>query len=207
MKRLLSLSIILCLLAGTASYAGVQYEDVVYLKNGFIIRGVIIEQVPGEQIRIKSRDGNVFVFSMEEVERFGKEEVPLKGPEKRPDVAWLLSFVISGGGQFYNGDIGKGVVALTLSIAGFALFYVYYPQEAWGPPATRNKELAYGGLAVAAGVWIWSMIDAPRTAQRLNAERGYTSIDVPLSDQLTLRFAPIERRDGVTQTTIRLGLR
>lgn len=214
MKRLFSLSVILCLVASAASYAGVQYEDVVYLKDGSIIRGVIIEQIPGEQLKIRTRDGSVLVFSMEEIERFGKQEVHIKGPEKNPTMAWFFSFLISGGGQFYNGQIGKGIVMLTLSIAGSVVFLTNYPEETldcgWyycDVVESGNEGLSYAGLAVASGVWIWSMIDAPVTASRLNAERGYTSIDVPLGEQLAFRFTPVERRDGVTQTTIRLGWR
>jgi len=59
------------------SYAQ-QYEDIVYLKNGSIIHGTIIEQIPGESIKIKSKDGNLFVFKMDEIEKMTKEEVIIK---------------------------------------------------------------------------------------------------------------------------------
>ncbi len=48
-------------------------EEVVYLKNGSIIRGVIMEQVPGETLKIGTKDGNVFVYQMNEVEKITKE--------------------------------------------------------------------------------------------------------------------------------------
>lgn len=48
--------------------------DVVYLKNGSIIRGVIIEQVPNESLKVQTRDGSVFFYAMAEVEKIGKEE-------------------------------------------------------------------------------------------------------------------------------------
>ena len=50
-----------------------KYEDVVYLKNGSIIHGIIIETVAGESIKIKTNDGNTFVFKMEEIEKTTKE--------------------------------------------------------------------------------------------------------------------------------------
>ena len=50
-------------------------QDVVYLKNGSIIRGLVIEQVPGKSLKIRTRDGSVFVYTMEEVEKITKEEV------------------------------------------------------------------------------------------------------------------------------------
>ncbi len=41
-----------------------QMIDVVYLKNGSIIRGVIVEQVPNKSLTIKTADGNVFVLQL-----------------------------------------------------------------------------------------------------------------------------------------------
>jgi len=54
----------------------VQYEDVVYLKNGSVIRGIIIEQIPNESIKIKTADRNIFVFTLDEIEKIAKEELP-----------------------------------------------------------------------------------------------------------------------------------
>ena len=50
-----------------------EYQDVVYLKNGSIIRGMIIEQIPNKSIKIQTKDGNVFVFEMDEIEKITKE--------------------------------------------------------------------------------------------------------------------------------------
>ncbi|MDR0954946.1 MAG: hypothetical protein LBM20_06165 [Rikenellaceae bacterium] len=50
-----------------------NYEDVVHLKNGSVIRGVIVEQVPNESLKIETRDGNLFVYQMSEVEKMTKE--------------------------------------------------------------------------------------------------------------------------------------
>ncbi|MDP2693095.1 MAG: hypothetical protein Q8O88_05660 [bacterium] len=51
-----------------------NYQDVVYLKNGSIIRGVIIEQVPNESIKIETSDRSIFVYQMDEIEKITKEE-------------------------------------------------------------------------------------------------------------------------------------
>jgi len=50
-----------------------QYVDVVYLKNGSIIRGTIIEQTPNVSLKIQTKDGSIFVYKMEEVEKMTKE--------------------------------------------------------------------------------------------------------------------------------------
>jgi hypothetical protein len=49
------------------------YMDVVYLKNGSIIKGIIVEQYPNVQIKIQTKDGNLFVFKMDEIEKITKE--------------------------------------------------------------------------------------------------------------------------------------
>jgi hypothetical protein len=51
-----------------------EMEDVVYLKNGSVIRGIIIEQIPNESIKIKTRDDNIFVYKLEEISKISKEE-------------------------------------------------------------------------------------------------------------------------------------
>jgi flagellar hook protein FlgE len=50
-----------------------EFVEVVYLKNGGIVRGVIIEQIPNVQLKIQTMDQNVFVFKMDEIEKITKE--------------------------------------------------------------------------------------------------------------------------------------
>lgn len=61
------------------SIAQAGYEDVVYLKNGSIIHGIIIEQVPNQSVKIQTKDGNVFVYRIDEVEKLTKEQVKGSG--------------------------------------------------------------------------------------------------------------------------------
>ncbi len=53
-----------------------HYEDVVYLKNGSVIRGIITEQIPNQSIRIETADRNIFVFDVSEIEKMTREEIP-----------------------------------------------------------------------------------------------------------------------------------
>ena len=50
-------------------------QEVVYLKNGSVIKGVVIEQTPGVALKIKTYDGSIFVYSMSDVEKITKEEI------------------------------------------------------------------------------------------------------------------------------------
>lgn len=53
-------------------------EDVVYLKNGSIIRGLIIEQIPNESLKIQTKDRNVFAFTFDEILKITKEIPPVE---------------------------------------------------------------------------------------------------------------------------------
>lgn len=82
MKYLFGLIVIVITLQiiSVHSYAQ-QYEDVVYLKNGSVVHGTILEQVIGESVKIKTKDGNLFVFKQDEIEKLTKEEIILKKEE------------------------------------------------------------------------------------------------------------------------------
>jgi hypothetical protein len=50
-----------------------EYVDVLYLKNGSIIKGLIIEQIPNTSVKIKTADGSIFVHVMDDVIKITKE--------------------------------------------------------------------------------------------------------------------------------------
>jgi len=47
---------------------GQSCEKIFHLKNGSIIRGVVIEEKPGIEYKLRTTDGNIFVFHVEEIE-------------------------------------------------------------------------------------------------------------------------------------------
>ncbi len=47
--------------------------EVVYLKNGSIIKCTVIEQVIDDYIKIKTSDGSIYVYKMTEVEKIVKD--------------------------------------------------------------------------------------------------------------------------------------
>ena len=79
---MLPLILIMCLTASVAvsQVFAQQMEDVVYLKNGGVVRGTIVEQIPDKSLKIQTRDGNVLVFTMDEIAKLSKE--PPKVPKK-----------------------------------------------------------------------------------------------------------------------------
>ncbi len=51
-----------------------ELQDVVYLKNGSVIRGTVIEEVPGKSLKIQTSDGSIFAYEMSGVEKITKEQ-------------------------------------------------------------------------------------------------------------------------------------
>jgi opacity protein-like surface antigen len=72
MKKLF-FTLILLTLTLTA-FSQNYYRDIVHLKNGSIIKGIIIEQVPNKQIKIETADGSIYVYEMNDFENMTKEK-------------------------------------------------------------------------------------------------------------------------------------
>ena len=67
------IALILFILLSLAASAQADREDVIYLKNGSIYRGTIIEQIPGVSYKIEIAGGSVIVIKAEDVEKITKE--------------------------------------------------------------------------------------------------------------------------------------
>ena len=72
--RILIVIFFLIIIFHSQGTAQENFQDVVYLKNGSVIRGIIIEQVPNESIKLQTKDGNLFVYRMDEIEKLTKEQ-------------------------------------------------------------------------------------------------------------------------------------
>lgn len=72
MKKFLLALMGIAVMAGSAFAQ--QYQEVVHLKNGSIIKGSIIEQ-SADGIKIQTAEGNVFVFASDEIQSQTQEKV------------------------------------------------------------------------------------------------------------------------------------
>ena len=75
---------------------------------------------------------------------------------KNPALAAILSFLISGLGQIYNGEVVKGVVIIAVQVVNALLAMIII------------------GIFTGIAVWIWSIYDAYKTAEKINQEMGLT---------------------------------
>lgn len=69
--KLILASLLLITFSATTLCAQTMQETV-YLKNGSIINGTVIEQVPGQSLKIQTKDGSIFAYQMSEVEKITK---------------------------------------------------------------------------------------------------------------------------------------
>ena len=99
-----------------------NYQEVVYLKNGSVIRGTVIEQQPNVLLKVKTADGSIFVYPMNEMEKITKEEAinreseksnrirtDVKGYRGSVEVGTIVNFKASGI------PIDKGAFSITTS--------------------------------------------------------------------------------------------
>ena len=108
--------------------------------------------------------------------------VPLPG-RKSPGLAWLLSFIHPGIGQFYNKQIGKGVTMLSLAVVGEVLIVggeayrtcitSYYGSYNCHQDLVTGLDIVGGLLLVSSS--IWSQVDAPISAAKINRDLGIAS--------------------------------
>lgn len=70
---------------------------------------------------------------------------------KTPAVASLLSFIVSGAGQIYNGELGKGIGMIAAYILCWATSALGFP------------------VLFLIALWIWGMIDAHAKAEEINS--------------------------------------
>ena len=73
-REVFPMVVMLMLLLGVSTSFAQEYEDVVYLKDGGIRRGMILEQVPGESVKLKTAYGEIFFIKWSNIFKIGKEE-------------------------------------------------------------------------------------------------------------------------------------
>jgi hypothetical protein len=59
-------------------YAQTDMEDVVYLKNGGVTRGTIIEFKRDTTLKIQTKERNIFVYTFEEIDKVVREPIVVK---------------------------------------------------------------------------------------------------------------------------------
>lgn len=105
MKRI---AICLFVLVISAMVSMAVAQDVVYLKNGSVIKGSVLEIVPEQSIKIQTSDGSIFVYQMNEVDRIQRDAKNQKQQEEEEETENYLERGFRGlidlGAHFGFGD-------------------------------------------------------------------------------------------------------
>ncbi|MDR1342700.1 MAG: hypothetical protein LBK18_05530 [Prevotellaceae bacterium] len=132
------------------------------------------------------------------------EEVVARSPQRyveptsfrrSPGLSFLFSLLVPGAGQFYNGQYVKGgimagvwigsIIGINASSAesySSSSYNNYYYED------TGNEEAVAIFAVLLAADYIWSIIDAPVCAKRVNRKNGYLSWN--LGEKSTLSLQP-----------------
>jgi TM2 domain-containing membrane protein YozV len=121
---------------------------------------------------------------------------------RSPGLAFLFSFLMPGGGQYYNHQYVKGGVMTGLWAAGIVTTAVGVSQDVDcyydinGNWTCRyyddgsNPAAAVGGITIF-GSWLWSVIDAPINAAQINRANNLTGLlHFEKKDKFSLRIDP-----------------
>jgi len=133
MKRILAMLFIVIAAAGAAHAA--DYADVLFLKNGARVKGVIVENNLNDSIRIETKDGSLFVYRYDEIEKIGREKIvaqetvtertmTLNAYEGAKKSWWtgigLACLLLPGLGHVYAKEYAYGAMYLGLDVSLFA---------------------------------------------------------------------------------------
>jgi hypothetical protein len=107
MKR--NLSLLLLILISTVSFAEKRFQDNVYLKNGSIITGEIIEQNPEHPVKVETEDGLVLTFETDEVLKLIKaSEKKASGSMYSGGVEFAYQFA-NHGSDWLKANVTRGI--------------------------------------------------------------------------------------------------
>ncbi|MCF8234362.1 MAG: hypothetical protein K9J33_06055 [Bacteroidales bacterium] len=167
----ISIVVFLMLILSINSLAQDIMVDAVYLKSGAVYKGIITEQMEGQKLWLQTLDGRTLEIDYSVISRIERE--PAVGidyssgnryskKEKDPGLAFLYSFLLPGGGQFYNGQNLKGALMLTGYLGG-AVTAIALASSGYVPP--EEIYIPMGGVFI---IWLYSVIDAPVNANKIN---------------------------------------
>ncbi len=186
-------------------------QDIIVFQSGDELKARV-EQVGTEKITYKRFDNlngpsyevfkwDVFMIKYENGTKdvFNDNELPPPPPtpifypsKKEPMLSLMLSFLIPGGGQYYNGEYLKGGIMTGIwaaSIIGMVAcaqdnYDYYYDDYYYYHDHSSNGAEVFAVILL--GNYIWSMIDAPVSSSKIN-KRNMLSWNVGKNSTLSLK--------------------
>ena len=166
-----------CLLVIGMSLVTASIADTIHLKNGTVIEGTIIREIPDVSVAIETAQGKVFTYNIQDVfkiDRRPSRPVPRISPlpmiRKDPTLSGLLSAVVPGAGQVYNNQYLKGGgFFLATVIGGGTTLNAVYLHKTDGLRVVKGKrvQLIGAGLMTAI-IYTGGITDAVAWSKMIN---------------------------------------
>jgi len=148
-------------------------------------------------------NGTTGAISPNETTASGRTSKNYSKGKRKPLLAFGLSYVLPGAGQYYNHQYAKGVV-MTLGCATGLVLALALPQDETRTAYTSGGKVYYrydysistgAILAIIGGgaFWLWNVIDAPVSASRINKRNGmnrWAQNNLFENDKFGLNLAP-----------------
>ena len=153
----------------------INAQDVIIKVNGDEINAIIIE-VDSSEVKYKRFDnesGPIYIIATSDIfmikyENGEKDVFDVANPPvlntlnyryKNPAAAFGLSLLLPGLGQYYNGQIVKGIAMNVLTVGSFLTFWYH---------AIAYDKASMPSYVVYVGTYLWALIDAPVSANAIN---------------------------------------
>jgi hypothetical protein len=106
----LTLLLLTIIMTSKVLYSQDDYtEDVIYLKNGSIIRGTLVEQIPNKSYKLETSDGSIFVYEVEEILKITKEVKKIVSKKQNKYSNSTVESKTSGYKGYVDGVLGFGL--------------------------------------------------------------------------------------------------
>lgn len=117
MKKLTILLTII--IASTFAFSQNKQSETIYLSNGSIIKGNVIE-LTQENIKIQTSDGSIYVYELAQVERIVKNDIETNNPEN--NVATESHEISNSPRPFIKGARFNGYLDINLLLGGIRVY-------------------------------------------------------------------------------------
>ena len=126
-----------------------------------------IQPAQAAQVLAGARSSALSLAWSEPVPSAGEVDTPVR---KSPARAFAFSLVVPGLGQHYNGQHVKGAIQEVLFVGGVCAF-AGGVAIGWDNPSEGGAAaLLVTGAIMTVGSYVWSVVDAPVSANRINKE-------------------------------------
>lgn len=162
--------------------------DIVTLKNGSVIRGIIIEQIPNKSIKVQTADGSIFVYAVGEVERINREQAhkssrPLSLGQSNGVSDGRKGYIGLGLGASFGKAGNSGATGLNLNLIDFGYLFQENIGIAgkWGGQGYSEGGIGFGiGYLMAGPMASWRA--NPNTRLEAKAMIGFGGVTIPELD-------------------------